>query len=209
MESPLHDTDFRLIETILWDGLRFPLLPRHRARIAKSAAECGFAHDPEAILQALSPINPAGPARVRLTLGRAGDIAVTVAEVPRLVTPWRVGIAPTRLSSSDPFLRHKTTHRALYDRDRAALPQGIDELIYLNERDEICEGTITNIFFDLGDGLCTPPLSCGCLPGVLRADLTDMGRAREAVLPAARVRDARLWVGNALRGLIPARYVRL
>ena len=38
-----------------------------------------------------------------------------------------------------------------------------------NERGEICEGTITNIFADFGDGvLMTPRLDCGLLPGVLR-----------------------------------------
>lgn len=209
MESPLYPPGTRLIETILWDGTQFPRLQRHRARLAKSAAHFGFVHDPEAVLQALSPIGPDTPARLRLTLGAAGDIEVTTAPVPRLTLPWRIGLATGPLASDDPFLRHKTTQRARYDRDRAALPQGIDELIYQNERGEVCEGTITNLFFDLGQGLRTPPLSCGCLPGVLRAELLETGAAREAILPAAGLRDARLWVGNALRGLIPARFVRL
>lgn len=209
MESPLYPPGTRLIETILWDGTCFPRLVRHRARLAKSAAHFGFVHDPEAVLQALLPIAPDQPARVRLTLGQAGDIAVTTGPVPRLVLPWRVGLARGPLASDDMFLRHKTTHRDRYDHDRAHLPQGIDELIYQNERGEVCEGTITSVFFDLGRGLCTPPIGSGCLPGVLRAELLDSGEAREEVLPASRLRDARLWVGNALRGLIPARYVRL
>ncbi len=77
-------------------------------------------------------------------------------------------------------------------------------MIFLNERDEVCEGTITNVFFDLGDGLCTPPLTCGCLPGVLRADMLATGQAREAVLTAADLPRAQLRVGNSLRGLIAA-----
>ena len=36
---------------------------------------------------------------------------------------------------------------------------------------EVCDGTITTVFFDRGKGLRTPPLTCGLLPGVLRADL--------------------------------------
>jgi 4-amino-4-deoxychorismate lyase len=209
MESPLYPPGTRLIETILWDGSRFPRLPRHRARLAKSAAHFGFLHDPEAVLQALSPIAPDHPARVRLTLGAAGDIEVTTGPVSRLVLPWRVGLARGPLDSGDNLLRHKTSQRARYDHDRAHLPQGIDELIYQTERGEVCEGTITSVFFDLGGGLCTPPLDSGCLPGVLRAEMLETGTAREEVLPATRLRDARIWVGNALRGLIPARYVRL
>ena len=46
----------------------------------------------------------------------------------------------------------------------------------------------------------TPPLSCGLLPGVLRAELG----CPEEVLRAEDLPKTRLWVGNALRGLIPA-----
>jgi 4-amino-4-deoxychorismate lyase len=85
------------------------------------------------------------------------------------------------------------------------LPAGVDEAIFANRRGEICEGTISNLFFDMGSGLRTPPLACGLLPGVLRAELLETGRAREAVLTLADLGSARLWCGNALRGLIPAR----
>jgi 4-amino-4-deoxychorismate lyase len=76
-------------------------------------------------------------------------------------------------------------------------------VIFLNERGEVCEGTITNLFFDRGRGLRTPPLACGLLPGVLRSELG----CPEEVLPAAELPRVRLWLGNALRGLIPARHV--
>ena len=82
-----------------------------------------------------------------------------------------------------------------------------DEVILLNERGEVCEGTITNIFADPGDGvLLTPAPACGLLPGVLRGELLDGGRAREAVLGPADLMDAKgVFVGNSLRGLVPAR----
>ena len=35
---------------------------------------------------------------------------------------------------------------ARYDAARAALPAGVDEVVFLNERGEVCEGTITNVF---------------------------------------------------------------
>ena len=92
--------------------------------------------------------------------------------------------------------------RALYDQSRAALPEGLDELIFQNERGEVCEGTITNVFFDRGHGMRTPPLTSGLLPGVLRAELA----CPEEVLRAEDLPRVRLWVGNALRGLIPARF---
>ena len=94
----------------------------------------------------------------------------------------------------------KSTRREAYDRARAALPEGLDELVFLNERDEVCDGSITTVFFDRGQGMRTPPLSCGLLPGVLRAELA----CPEEVLRAADLPKVRLWAGNALRGLIPA-----
>jgi len=194
----------RLIETMLWDGTGFPRLALHRARLTRSAAALGFRADPAAIDRALA-IAADRPLRVRLTLGQDGDVAVTTAPLRPAPGPWRIVLSPDRLSSADPLLGHKTTCRALYDRTRHALPPGTDEAIFLNERDEVCEGTTTSVFFDLGEGLCTPPLACGCLPGVLRAELLAAGRCREAVLPAALLPAARLWTGNALRGLIPAR----
>ncbi len=205
MESPFCHADTRLIETFGWDGAGYPRLDRHLGRIAASAHTLGFRCD-TTLLRAKIPASPGpAPLRLRLTLGRQGDIDLTSA--PLLPNPpeWRLMIAPDRLTAADPRLAHKTTERALYDRARAALPPGIDEVIFLNERDEVCEGTITSLFFDLGHGLCTPPLACGCLPGVLRGELLDTGQVHEALLPARDLPRARLFMGNSLRGLIAAR----
>ena len=109
-----------------------------------------------------------------------------------------------RLSSSDPWLAIKSSNRTAYDTARATLPESLDEVIFQNERGEVCDGTITTVFFDAGDGLCTPPLSSGLLPGVLRAEMLAKDALREAVLRASDLDKVRLWVGNSLRGLIPA-----
>jgi 4-amino-4-deoxychorismate lyase len=190
----------RLIETLLWDGARFPRLPLHLARLAQGAARLGFACDPARASLALSDAVTATPSRVRLTLGAAGDVEVTTAPLPPSRPEWRLGLATARLHSGDPWLSVKSTRRAAYDAARASLPDGLDEVVFLNERDEVCDGTITTLFFDRGQGMRTPPLSSGLLPGVLRAELA----CPEEVLPAADLPRVRLWVGNALRGLIPA-----
>ena len=203
MESPLRIQPLpglKLIETLLWDGTAYPRLPLHLARLARSATTFGFACDPQAVT-ALLP-RPEGTARVRLTLDASGP-QVTLAPLPPAAARWHLALAPERLSSADPFLRHKTTHRQLYDTARAQLPSGIDELIFANELGEVCEGTITNIFFDRGQGLRTPPLTAGLLPGVLRTELA----CPEERLPLADLPQVRLWVGNALRGLIPAQFL--
>ena len=191
----------RLIETLLWDGAAYPRLAGHLARLTGSAAALGYACDPAAVQAALPA--PATPARVRLTLGPGGDTEVTQAPLPPARAEWRLALAPARLHSSDPWLQVKSTRRAVYDSARAALPDGVEELIFQNERGEVCEGTITNLFFDRGQGMCTPPRASGLLPGVLRAGLIAQG-CREELLLAEDLPRVRLWVGNALRGLIPA-----
>lgn len=201
MESALHhgaDAELKLIETLGWDGLRFPRLDLHLARLEASAARLGWpCKGASSALRATSEA-ATGPARVRLTLDRMGKIEVTVAPLPAPAAVWRLTLARQRLRSDDAWLTIKSTRRAGYDAARAALPAGIDEVILLNERHEVCDGSITTLFFDRGQGLRTPPLSCGVLPGVLRADMA----VPEDVLLAADLPDVRLWVGNSLRGLM-------
>ena len=184
----------RLIETVLWDGRAAPRWALHLARLQRSAALLGW-DCPE-----VAPAGPDHPARLRLTLDRQGRVEWTLAALPPAKAEWRVGLAEARLRSGDPWLRVKSTRREVYDQARANLPEGLDEVLFLNERGEVCDGSITTVFFDRGQGLRTPPLSSGLLPGVLRADQA----CPEEVLPAGDLPCVRLWVGNALRGLIPA-----
>ena len=68
----------------------------------------------------------------------------------------------------------------------------------------LTEGSFTNVFVERGGVLLTPPLARGLLPGVLRAELIDSGRAVEQDLTADDL-AASFFLGNALRGLFPAR----
>lgn len=205
MEGAFRDPDLKLIETFAWTGGGFPRLQRHINRMKKSAQALGFPFE-LSDLYSFIPTDPGPlPRRLRLTLDRNGWFDLTSAALTQTPAEWRVRLASARIASHDPRLRHKTTDRALYDTTRAALPEGVDELIFLNERGEVAEGTITNIFFDLGEGLQTPPLSSGCLPGCLREELLETGQVYEGPIHGDDLPRARLWVGNSLRGLISAR----
>jgi 4-amino-4-deoxychorismate lyase len=187
----------RLIETMLWDGRAAPRWALHLDRLQRSAALLGW-DCPD-----VAPEGPAHPARLRLTLDRQGWLEWTVAALPPAKPEWQVDLAVERLQSDNPWLGVKSTRRDVYDRARATLPEGLDEVIFLNERGEVCDGSITTVFFDRGQGLRTPPLTCGLLPGVLRAELG----CPEEVLLSKDLPKVRLWVGNALRGLIPAVFI--
>lgn len=186
-----------------------PLWPLHLARLRRDCAAVGFPFDEAGVLRALPKAGPhVSPLRVRLTVNRAGRVTVACDTAPVPKPLWQVMIATERLSSSDPWLRIKTSYRPGYTAARAALPHGMDEAILLNEAGEVCDGTITSVFLRQADRLLTPPLSCGVLPGVLRQSLLDQGHADEAVLRPDDLTSGQLFLGNALRGLIPASLCR-
>lgn len=206
--------DFGLIETLLWTRAGgFDLLPGHLARLAASAVALGFAFDAARVRLALDAAVADAPRgandrlRVRLVLSRDG--ALETSATPLAPTPpetlWRVALASMRFNSADPLLRHKTTRRALYEDAlaQAAADCGADEVLFLNERDELCEAARCNLFVPRGDVLLTPSLSSGLLPGVLRAQLLAEGRAHETTL---RVHDLGrvFYLGNSVRGLVRA-----
>lgn len=215
-ESPLRnrrDADFQLIETLRWEpGRGFLRLDLHLDRLRHSARQLGFAlpNDPRGVLEAATGGNV--PLRVRMTLTSDGEPEVATqvfAPSPDGVV-WRLKIAATRVDPADPLIAHKTTRRGIYETARAEfLRDECEEVLLRNERGELCEGTITNLFLDRGAGpLLTPASSSGLLRGVLRAEMLREGRAIESVLTTDDLRSVyALFVGNSLRGLIPARLV--
>jgi branched-chain amino acid aminotransferase len=52
---------------------------------------------------------------------------------------------------------------------------GYDEVVLLNERGEVAECTAANIFCVRGGRVLTPPLSSGCLEGVTRGVVLEIG----------------------------------
>lgn len=204
---------FELIETMLYDGESgFVLHARHMERLETSAKYFGFPFDARAIHAALDgAVRDRRGERLRVRLLLAEDGRVSVSAVPQPQSPagaaMRYVVSPTRLSSSDPFLYHKTTRRELYDREwqRFHDQTGADEVIYLNEHGELAEGSRTTIFVEREGKLLTPRLSAGLLPGTLRADLLASGWAIEARLTLDDIGPgARVFLGNSVRGLMPA-----
>ncbi|MGJ0506915.1 MAG: aminotransferase class IV family protein [Methylocystis sp.] len=224
-QGPIPDRrdDFGLIETLLWtpEG-GFHLLEEHLARLATSSAALGFPCDETKVRAALASMVPNAPhpspaarereasprLRVRLVLARSGALETTATPIDPVPpeTVWRIVVARARFSSASPLLRHKTTRRALYEDElaRAMAETGADEVLFLNERDELCESARCNLFVPRGETLLTPPLACGLLPGTLRASLIAQGRATESILRLPDLPDA-FFLGNSVRGLVRAR----
>lgn len=210
MESPLYKTapaSVLVIETLRYDPAEgFLRLGLHMDRAEKTCDLLGFSFDRGACLMALGEAVADAPVRCRLTIDREGSATVTTGEYTPIESVWKVAVSDVRLQSDDPWLQVKTTQRALYDDVRNALPKGVDEVIFLNERDEVCEGTITSIFAQNGAGLNTPPIKSGVLPGILRQEMIETNGAAEELVYLDDLKKG-FYLGNSLRGLIKAELV--
>ena len=207
---------FQLIETFLWSpGTGFRFLPEHLRRLASSARYFGFRFREEnvrsALHSALRKEKAAGPRRIRLLLEGSGEVSVEVSPlspVRKGTGPARVTISTVGVSSRDPFVRHKTTHRGWRDKElQKARADGFDEVIFLNERGEVTEGAITNLFVEAAGRLLTSPAACGLLEGIRRRRvLADRSlRASERVLYPEDLRTCRrILLTNSVRGVMPA-----
>ena len=197
--------EFRLLETLRYvPGEGVARLSLHLARLGASAAHFGIAAPLPEIEQALRRLDLPVASKIRLLVSPAGDYTIESAAAPENTTPVRLRLADRPVDSRDPFLRHKTTERRVYEAIRAA-GGDCDDVILFNERGELTETTIYNLFLEIDSELLTPHTDSGLLPGTLRRELLEAGRAREARLNVGDLeRATRLFVSNSVRGLCEA-----
>ncbi len=199
--------DYGLIETLRWSG-GYVRLSLHIERLAASAAVLGFRFDPGHVLAQLAETEASFPAgkerRVRCELRRDGTLQIITVPMPSAADgALHIAVVSQQVDAGDPFLRHKTTRRAIYERAfTEASSQGCNDALLLNRQGFVTETSRSNVFVERDGVLLTPPLEHGLLPGVLRREFIESGAAREAPLRLDDLRQAERWfVGNSLRGL--------
>jgi len=215
---------YELIETMLHHPQEgFVFLADHLTRLAESAAYLGIRCDTERIRSEIEELGKTlgkdTCRRVRMMLNLDGetnfehrecampqalhllDAVGLEAELPL------IDFAPEPVDSSSPWLYHKTTRRELYNRAyRQAVADGLIDVIFCNERDEITEGAISNVIAKVDGQYCTPPVESGLLPGVMRANLLREDAripVSERVLSGEDLRSAEeIFICNAVRGVV-------
>lgn len=190
-----------LFETMRAYGGVIFRLEQHLERLRASAMKLGWAVVPElgaladSVRQVISATG-AGALRVRLTV-TTGSVRPSTRETPELtivttaaaetrypdeyyqkgVTVLVPGVVQHRL---DPLAGHKTvSYFGRLAALRLAHAQGVFEALWLNERDEVAEGSISNLFIIKDDRVLTPPLDAPALPGITRAAILDVARELE------------------------------
>ncbi|MEM0969449.1 MAG: aminotransferase class IV [Verrucomicrobiota bacterium] len=144
-------------------------------------------------------------AKVRLTVSPESFV-MTAETPPSYAASLRVALG-SRIRNACGYTRGlKTTS---YLENVLALAEardkGVDELLLLNERGELSEGACSNVFAFVEGQWRTPPLSSGCLPGITRGILLELGTA-EAVLRKEELSRAEAMVfTSSLKGVLPVR----
>ena len=197
-----------LIETILYSkSTGYKYLSLHLKRLKDSCKYFSIDLNAEKLLTAFKQIN-IPPMKedfiIRVLVNKDGKFNIEKKVLTKQPLIVKVKLSSKKINPDNPMLYHKTNQRELYDKERQkAIKEGFYEVLFFNTRDEVTEGSITNIFIQKNKKLYTPPLKCGLLPGVLRQHLLNQGKAREKVICLEDVLGAdKVYVGNSVRGLI-------
>lgn len=196
-----------LIESILWDKEEgYFLLEEHLKRLEKSAKYFSIFYKEKEIKERLNKVTleKNRDFKIKLILSPEGKITIEKEVVKKIKGPVKIRLSSKKVNSKDIFLYHKVTKRAFYDREREkGLEKGYFETIFLNQRDELTQGAITNIFILQNKQLYTPTLKSGLLPGVLREHLLRQGKAKERTLYLKDIKSAdEVYIGNSVRKLM-------
>lgn len=118
-------------------------------------------------------------------------------------------ISPVKRNETSSLVYHKTMNYGdciLEKRNAAAA--GVDERLFLNTKDQICEGTVSNIFFVKQGKLYTPDTRCGLLPGILREYICETQHVEEAIIYPKDLKEyEECFVTNSLMGIMPVRQI--
>ncbi|KXZ39734.1 4-amino-4-deoxychorismate lyase [Alkalithermobacter thermoalcaliphilus JW-YL-7 = DSM 7308] len=180
LESNLTKFGIGLFETIkVYKGIPM-LLDNHLERIYNSINELNISFDicknemKNIIIKHSKNINNKA---LRLTIFDDGynislrDIPYTQSDYLR---GYKLKIAPI-IRGSSILYTHKTVNylENIYSK-KEALKHGFDESLFINMKNIILEGSMTNIFFIKDNIVYTPCESLSILPGIIRQEIIDI-----------------------------------
>ena len=118
-------------------------------------------------------------------------------------------ISPVKRNETSSLVYYKTMNYGdCILEKRNAVAAGVDERLFLNTKDQICEGTVSNIFFVKQGKLYTPEIRCGLLPGILREYICETQHVEETIIYPEDLKEyEECFVTNSLMGIMPVRQI--
>ncbi|HTV60054.1 MAG TPA: aminotransferase class IV [Verrucomicrobiae bacterium] len=209
------------------DGVPFAF-ERHWKRLERDAqkTKCPFLYEEEIVRKQLGELlraNQAGDscARVYIVFNQVGfwrsdepfprtDLILCSSDLPTYRDTARLSVREHGRHAASPLAGTKVTSwvNNLWSLQEAQ-QAGFDEVVLLNERGEVAECTAANIFCVRGGRVTTPPLASGCLEGVTRNVLLEIGAGAGApveertLLPEDLYVAEEVFISSTNRDLLP------
>lgn len=196
------------------DGIPFAF-ERHWSRLERDAerTRCPFPFVAETVREQLAMLLQAntvqdGAARIYAIYNQVGfwrsaenfprvDLLLCSADLPSYREPSRLGLREFGRYAASPLAGVKVLSWLdnvwnYYEAQQA----GFDEVVLLNERGEVAECTAANIFCVRGGRVTTPPLNSGCLSGITRSVLLEIGASVGVEVKEAALRPDDLYAAD-------------
>ena len=206
----LKSIPISIFESILFKNKKIYFLIEHIARLKKSALYFGFRWNEEELKNHLAKISleESFDSKLKLSLNRKNEFSIqSVPLGKKFHTIQEMKIAETKTNSKDIFYYHKTSLRDIYDAYREkAVAEKCFEYIFFNEKDELTEGSISNIFILIDKVYYTPSVESGILAGVYRNKLLKRNGFKERKLYISDLENAKeIFLCNSVRGIVRVR----
>jgi len=200
---------FSLLETIGLFENKFKFLNAHLKRLKNSAEYFNFYFNRSEIILKLKNLKKKLKNnlnyKIRLLLDKEGNLKIDYQQIKDFM-PKRDNYIVISQYKTDPenlFLYHKTTNRNLYDHQyNYYAKKGYFDVIFLNKKNEVTEGAISNIIIQKNNKYYTPVLSSGLLPGIFRQYFIKKHKVIEKKLFLKDLIKAdKIFLCNSVRGL--------
>jgi branched-chain amino acid aminotransferase len=198
----------------IYEGIPFAF-ERHWKRLQRDAerTHCPFPFEENVVRGQLGEVLRAnhvreGAARIYMIYNQVGfwrsdedfprvDLLVCSADLPSYREPARLGLREHGRNAASPLAGVKVTSWLdnvwnYYEAQQA----GLDEVVLLNERGEVAECTAANIFCVQGGRVATPPVTAGCLQGITRSVLLEIGAGAGAPVEERVLRPEDLYAAD-------------
>jgi para-aminobenzoate synthetase/4-amino-4-deoxychorismate lyase len=197
---------FDIIETMRVENGRITFLDEHMKRMELTAEFFLFGFNKKIVLSYIKKVTSKlrnDAYRLRIALNKCGEIKHELTPVSQLKADVKVIVSRNNINSNNKYQYFKTTNRIMYlSEHKKYSAKGFFDVLYLNERSEVAEGAITNIFISKRDIISTPPLNAGILSGVYRKHfMKNNSGVRERRLYLQDLLEAdKIILTNAVRG---------
>jgi para-aminobenzoate synthetase/4-amino-4-deoxychorismate lyase len=200
---------FEIFETMRYENGAIKFLSEHLNRMKIAADYFLFKFSYKKIIKQIEDstlgLNKDVIKKIKLRLNKWGNVKVEISDLPLNNEQISVVISQNKINSMDQFKYFKTTNRKLYDDELSSYKtNGFNEVLYLNEKSELTEGSRTNVFLRKEDQWFTPPIQSGLLAGIYRKYyLVTNPNSCEKILKIDDLMQAdELLLTNAIRGEI-------